>query len=236
MKFTWLFFDADDTLFDYPRAEREALFSAFQELDLPAVPELLPVYQKINQQLWRQFEQGLINPVELREIRFTRVLDHFGMRADIQELSRRYLANLAKGAYLIEGAQEMLSVLKGRFRMGLITNGLPEVQRPRLARSTIADYFSFMAISEEIGAAKPDPRYFQAALRLAGNPDPGTVLVIGDNPGSDIRGGAQSNLATLWYNPGGLEADPRWPATFQVRTLSQIPPLLMLYSSLSERQ
>lgn len=226
MAYQWLFFDADDTLFDFPRAEEQALVSTFSEAGLPYNAGVLPIYHQINQQLWHEFEQGLVSSIDLRHIRFERLFSNLNLRAEVDKFSRRYLVHLANGSLLLDGAEAMLQQLAGHFQMGLITNGLPEVQRPRLARSTIAGYFSFVAISEEIGAAKPDPRFFLAALSLANNPNPRSVLVIGDSLNSDIRGGMQSGLDTLWYNPRRQPGDPRWPATYEVDRLSRIPALL----------
>jgi 2-haloacid dehalogenase len=227
MNYTWLFLDADDTLFDYSKAENGALEGTFRDFQLPCPPEVLAAYQKYNQQVWHELEQGQISALELRVARFTRLFAHLGLQIDAEAFSRGYLVHLAEGYYLIEGAAELVRNLAARYRLGLITNGLPEVQRPRLSGAGLAPYFSFVTISEEIGLAKPDPRFFEAALAQAGRPDPRSVLVIGDSLSSDIRGGVQSGLDTLWYNPAGKPADPRWPATYQAANLSTIARLLL---------
>ena len=227
MNYPWLFFDADDTLFDYPRAEANALALTFGDVGLAYTPEIMAAYQEFNQQVWREFEQGRISAASLRLVRFERLFAHLGLSLDVLDLSERYLVHLAQGAFLLPGAANLLAKLAPRRRMGLITNGLPEVQRPRLDGSGVGGYFSFVAISEEIGVAKPDPRFFEIAMALAGNPDPRGVLVIGDSLASDIRGGVQAGLDTLWYNPDGKPADPRWPPTYEVRTLEEITSLLV---------
>jgi 2-haloacid dehalogenase len=226
MNYPWLFFDADDTLFDYPRAESNALALTFGDLGLAYSPEVMLAYQDFNQQVWREFELGQISAARLRLVRFERLFAHLGLQADADEISLRYLAHLAHSSFLIPGAADLLAKLAGRSRIGLVTNGLPEVQRSRLRESGIADYFSFVAISEELGVAKPDPRFFAIAMEMAGKPDPRVVLVIGDSLNSDIRGGVQAGLDTLWYNPAGKPADPRWLPTYEVSTLEEIPRLL----------
>ena len=220
--YAWLFFDADDTLFDYSRAEASALTAAADEFGLSNVPDLMPTYQAINAQIWIEFEQGRINALELRAERFARLFASLGIRAEVEDFSARYLVHLSQGFFLFDGAPELLANLSQRFQMGLITNGLPEVQRPRLAGSGIAGYFKFVAISEEIGIAKPDPAFFSAALAMAGNPEKQRVLVIGDSLNSDIRGGIQSGLDTLWFNPKGKQPDARWKVTYEARSLADI--------------
>ena len=222
MAYSWLFFDADDTLFDYPRAEGYALQTTFAALGLPTSPAMLADYQRFNLETWHELESGQISALELRTARFARLFAHQGLQVDVDACSRLYLENLARSAFLIAGATELLAALTPHYCMGLITNGLPEVQRPRLAGSGLASYFQFVTISEEIGVAKPDPRFFATAMAQAGSPNPRSVLVIGDSLSSDIRGGVQAGLDTLWYNPGGKPVDPRWPPTYQDDRLERI--------------
>lgn len=226
MPYTWLFFDADDTLFDYGKAEGYALSAALAQTGLPASGDVLPAYQEINQSVWKEFEQGTISAVDLRLVRFARLFERLDLVANAETFSQRYLAALSQAGFLIDGVEPLLTRLAKNYHLGLVTNGLPEVQRPRLLSSGIANFFEFTAISEEIGTAKPDPRFFQAALTLAGHPEPAGVLVIGDSLSSDIRGGCLAGLDTLWYNPARKPADPRWPATYEVQTLAEISNLL----------
>jgi 2-haloacid dehalogenase len=225
--YTWLFFDIDDTLFDYDAAESAALRGVFAEHSLPFTPRALAAYREINRTLWQDFEAGQVRSEELRWMRFDRLFQQLGLRASVEEVNPRYLTLLSENSRLFAGVEDLLARLAPRFHMGLITNGLSEVQRPRLARSPIRHFFEFLAISTEIGAAKPDPAFFAAALRLAGNPSPRSVLVIGDSLTSDIRGGIQSGLDTLWYNPHNLPPDPRWPATYNSSSLDGIASLLL---------
>jgi 2-haloacid dehalogenase len=227
MPYQWLFIDADDTLFDYSQAETHALERSFSDFHLPYSDDALLAYQKYNLQSWHELEQGLINAEKLRVIRFERLFNHLEIQSDPESFSRRYLVHLAEGFFLIDGVVDLIPKLAARYRLGLITNGLPEVQRPRLVGAGLAPFFQFVTISEEIGLAKPDPRFFATALAQAGGPDPRSVLVIGDSLSSDIRGGFQSGLDTLWYNPSAKPADPRWPATYEAADLYTIERLLL---------
>ena len=226
MTYSWLFFDADDTLFDYSRAEASALSAAADEFGLSNVPDLMPTYKAINAEIWIEFEQGRIDALELRAKRFARLFASLGIQVEVDTFSQRYLVHLSQGYFLFDGTPELLANLGQRYQMGLITNGFPEVQRPRLAGSGIAGHFKFVAISEEIGIAKPDPAFFSAALAMAGNPDKRQVLVIGDSLSSDIRGGIQAGLDTLWFNPKGKQPDARWKGTYEARSLGDIQDIL----------
>lgn len=224
--YRWLFFDADDTLFDYDLAEATALRRTFADSTLPFDEAYAPLYQRINSAIWRRFEAGLITSAALRVQRWTDLFAEAGIQADPAAFSERYLGNLSQCADLTPDALAVVQALAPRYQMAIITNGLKQVQRPRLARSAVAPYFPVLAISEEIGAAKPDPRFFDAAFALAGQPARSEVLVIGDSLTSDIRGGLNYGLDTCWFNRKHLPADPACPSRYQVAELKDLLNLL----------
>lgn len=226
--YQWLFFDADGTLFDYDRAEAKALQGTFQNFNLPFAPEYAGTYQEINHQVWLDFENGQITSTALRVERFKRLFAAFQMdtRVDPERFSTRYLQNLAMASDLVDGAEKTIRGLQGKYRLALITNGLKDVQRPRLALSAIAGCFTEIAISEELGAAKPARRYFDLVFERIGRPPRETVLVIGDSLSSDIQGGINYSLDTCWFNPQGQPANPKIPATYEIRWLEEL--LLLL--------
>jgi 2-haloacid dehalogenase len=226
MDYHWLLFDADGTLFDYDLAETRALQGAFAELALAFGPLHSEAYRRINRQIWADFELGRINSGALRVRRFELLFEALGIAEDAQRFSDRYLVHLAKAGDLIDGAEDVLRRLRGRWRLALITNGLKDVQRPRLEASPIAGLFEVVAISEELGVAKPDPRFFEAVFARIGNPPKAEALVVGDSLTSDIQGGNHYGLDTCWFNPAGMPPDPRYPARYEIRALPELLDLL----------
>lgn len=220
MKYTWLLFDADDTLFDFPRAEANALRWTLESLGLPASPDYFEIYARCNLAVWKEFERGLLTSLELRAKRFRLFFDEVGITADPETVSPLYLRNLALGTDLLPHAEEVIRFLRPRFHLGLVTNGLADVQRPRLARSALADCFEAVFISEEIGAAKPARAYFDAVFKAIGNPPKSEVLILGDSLTSDMRGGIDYGIDTCWYNPDGKTTD--LPVTFQIASLNEL--------------
>jgi YjjG family noncanonical pyrimidine nucleotidase len=225
--YQWLFFDADGTLFDYDAAEASALEGAFRDFDLPFDGQASETYRVINHQIWEDFEKGLVTPEGLRVLRFERLFSALNIQSAAGLFSERYLMHLARSTHLIAGAEELLQSLRGKYCMAIITNGLKDVQRSRLARSTIHSYFREVMISEEMGVAKPDPRFFEMALQRCGSPLRDHVLVIGDSLTSDIQGGNGSGMDTCWFNPSGRAADPRFPAVYTIQSLGELYPLLL---------
>ena len=224
MSYSWLLFDADDTLFDYPLAEGKALRSTFEHFGQIYRTEYLRIYQVFNRQVWGEFERGETTSKELRLKRFRLLFDEIGVTLDPQDFSQRYLEALAQASDLFPGAAELLQALTGRYHLALVTNGLKEVQRPRLERSAIRPFIEKTFISEEIGIAKPAAGFFEAVLREIGNPPKNQVLIIGDSLTSDMQGGINYGIDTCWFNPGGKSSE--LPVTYTIKTLGQLLDIL----------
>ena len=89
--------------------------------------------------------------------------------------------------------------------MSIVTNGLKEVQRPRAIRLKLQQYFASMIVSDEIGIAKPDIRYFEYAYGTLKNPPPKSeILMVGDSLHSDIQGGINFGITTCWVSHGRI--------------------------------
>jgi YjjG family noncanonical pyrimidine nucleotidase len=225
-RYSTLLFDADGTLFDYERAEADALQQTFIQYGAPWRPEFLAIYRRINAEIWALLEQGRITPQKLSGERFRQLLQtlHFDLPAEA--FSTDYLANIANCAVLIEGAQAVVEALAPVCRMAILTNGLKAVQHARLARSAIAPHIAELIISEEVGAAKPDPAIFVAAFERLGNPPKQEVLMIGDSLSSDIRGAANFGLDSCWYNPNAASRPADLPITYEIQHLNELLPLI----------
>ncbi len=224
MSYTWLLFDADDTLFDYPRAEGAALRTTFEYFGQVYRSEILRLYQIFNRQVWSEFERGQIAPQELRLKRFRLLFDEIHLSLDPHDFSQRYLVNLANASDLLPGAAEVLEILSKKYHIALVTNGLKDVQRPRLERSAIRSNIEKIFISEEMGVAKPDSGFFDIVFREIGSPPKRMVLIIGDSPTSDMLGGITYGIDTCWFNPFGKPSE--LPVTHEIIALRQLLDIL----------
>lgn len=220
MKYLWLLFDADETLFNFGLAEENALKWTLEHFAIPFSREYIPLYATFNQQVWKEFERGEVSSQELRVKRFKLFFEELGISGDMPAISRLYLENLALGTDLIEGAEEVIARLKQNHRLAIVTNGIKEVQRSRLQRSVLRNSFEHLFISEEIGAAKPSKTYFDQVFTALGQPAHETVLIIGDSLSSDMKGGLDYGIDTCWFNPNG--AITQLPVTYQISTLPQL--------------
>ena len=222
-KYAGFLFDADNTLFDYDRAEAEALTETLTEA-LPDVPleKALAAYHEINAGYWRRFEQGTVSLEALKTGRFRSLLDFLGCAGDAAQISTKYLERLSTRAYFLPHAKEVLEELSRSHPLGLVTNGIGLVQRGRLEKSGISSLFSAVLISEELGMAKPDPRFFRAAIKAVSLPA-SSLLCVGDNPASDIEGARAAGIDACWYAPRGQAwAGPGDPPSVVIRDLREV--------------
>jgi putative hydrolase of the HAD superfamily len=226
-KYVFLLFDFDGTLVDYDKTESRSLAEAFRQAGIPYdEKQYLPEYNRINAKMWKDFEQGGISAPDLRVKRFRILFETCGIRGNAELAAGMYISNLSESAFLFDDALPLLEKLRPRYKLGLITNGLKEAQRKRLALSGADKYMDGIAVSDEIGMQKPDPGIFEYALRDAGHTDKKTTLVIGDSLSSDIQGGINFGIDTCWFNPKGKPGVPEIVPTYEIRRLPELLDIL----------
>jgi 5'-nucleotidase len=128
----------------------------------------------------------------------------------------------------LHGASKLLNTLRGKVKLGIITNGFTELQQVRLERTGFRDHFDVLIISEQVGVAKPHPDIFEHALSVMGHPSRDKVLMVGDNPDSDILGGLNAGLHTCWVNADNKPEPADIKPHYQVSSLTELESLLML--------
>lgn len=219
--------DADDTLFDYSKGEQYALEKSLEEFGInDSFEQIRRNYTEINLAIWKEFEKGTISADDLKVARFDRLFERIGAEVNAAKFSDSYLTNLSEATFLINGIEELLKELHGKFKLAIITNGLTKVQRPRFDRSRIGKYFDEYIVSEEIGLQKPDPAIFDYAFKKLDHADKSTSLMIGDNLNSDILGGYRFGIDTCWFNPERKENESSVVPTFTIVSLQELRELL----------
>ncbi|MBP7240331.1 MAG: YjjG family noncanonical pyrimidine nucleotidase [Saprospiraceae bacterium] len=221
-KYRWVLFDADHTLFDFDKASEEALSEVLGEHGFDWHEGMYADYKKINVQCWTEHEQGLINRDTLVYERFRRYFQFRQLDLDPVSTQQQYLQRLGSKPYLMPGADEMMTALQGKVNLGYITNGMREVQRPRLEIIGWDLRFDVIVIAGEIGHSKPHAAYFAHVHSELGTPELSDVLVVGDSLTADIEGAASFGYHTCWYNPNEEICHLRQGPDYTIAHLSQI--------------
>ena len=220
--------DADNTLFDFTRAEDLAVDWLLASLSLP--PEEKVRYLRINRAMWKKGDLGEITQDALVVERFRLFLQETGVNADPAEVNRAYLAKVAECSALLPGAMELCRDLSKVCRLAIVTNGVTAVQKNRLAKSGLAPYIYGLYISQEMGWRKPQRQLFEAVFAQMGlnEGDKPQTVMVGDNLISDIKGGQNFGLDTIWLAPESVEtAGTEVVPTYTVHTLPDVERLVL---------
>ena len=205
-KYTHLFFDLDNTIWDFDSNSYEALYLALDKLHLLEMIAPYDTFYKIysleNDKLWNLYRQGLMPKKVLRVQRFEASFERNGTPLKIGggDVNDAYLLEMVNQTKLIEGAREVLDYLHGRYKIAIITNGFKEVQYDKIHKSMLSKYFSKVFISEEIGTPKPGKKIFEHALKSMNAPKKCT-LMIGDSWEADILGAMNFGIDQIYFNP-----------------------------------
>lgn len=227
MKYQWLLFDFDNTLVDFNGTAKSALWQTFSDFGHYCNEEIEAAYKTINSQVWAAFERNEITAADLRIKRFADLFEQLAEApAEPTVFSVRFLENLVLLSEAFDEVIPMLDQLRQQYRLGIITNGLKEVQRPRLQRLEMTHLFDSITVSDEIGVAKPHGAFFEHAHHTLGREIPKEqLLVIGDSLHSDIHGGNEYGLPTCWISHGKTNETDILP-DFAINQVLQLPEIL----------
>lgn len=229
-KYSTIFFDLDHTLWDYETNARETLYELYQHYHLQqrgidAFAQFHETFREVNAQLWHLYDHGKITSEVIREERFKKILQPFGITDDDlnRKLSEDYLAECPKKGNLIPHAIETLEYLAGRYALTVITNGFEDVQRVKISSSGIGSYFDHIITSQRAGHKKPAPEIFHFALALHEATADNTVM-IGDNVLTDIAGAKNASIDSVLFNPDGVEHEA--DVNHEIQSLKELCTLL----------
>lgn len=142
-----------------------------------------------------------------------------GITADAQLMVDRFFT--ARRRYpRFEEIDPLLAELRARgYLLGIVTNGVPDLQREKLAGCGVAHLFDASIVSGEIDCGKPDPGIFRHICRELGV-ELEEAVMVGDNPERDVAGALASGMRSVWVQRHGRQRDPRYPATLECTDLS----------------
>lgn len=217
-----IFFDIDDTLFDFTKSEQEAFNKVFDKYNLFNSLKLYKKsYQEISKVLWRDLENGKMSLVELGSERFRRLFLEHELEIDAVVFNQDYLGFLGEQTQLVQGAEKVISDLSHK-RLAIITNGYTDVQTSRINNSPLEGTFEHMIISESTGFQKPQTGIFDYAFNKLQITNKSNVLMVGDSLTSDIQGGINYGIDTCWFNPKYKENNTSLKPTYEINKLESL--------------
>ncbi len=203
-RFDIVLVDADETIFDFKKAEAHSFRQMLEQFSVEYTDERLALYSGINLRMWKALERGEVTRERLKTLRFEIFFSEIGVQdIDCVAVNDCYLTNLSNSAFLLDGAKEFVQKLSNYCRIYIATNGLTKAQTGRFAKSEVKDYIDGMFISELIGYSKPDKEYFDYIFNELEITDKSRVIMVGDSLTSDMQGGKNAGITTCLYNPGG---------------------------------
>ena len=206
-----VFFDLDHTLWDFESNSRQTIGELLERYGVAdrygiGFAEFMSVYERINQSMWSAYSQGQISKDRLRSGRFKSTLNHFGVEDEklSEDLSSDYVRESPLKTNLFPYVHEVLSYLKPKYKLGLITNGFVEVQQIKIRQSKLEGYFDKVVISEQVGFKKPDPTIFLHAASLF-QTHVSSCVMVGDNLETDIRGATDAGMDAFHFDVTNIE-------------------------------
>lgn len=217
--------DLDHTLLDSDASESAAFKEALKNAGIDDPQSHFAVYDRINRALWASVERGELSPDDVQRRRFHDLVGKIGVDCDPIALAVDFVEGLARFGELYPGVTSVLDRLAENATLALITNGLSYVQRTRIERLDLERYFSSVAISAEIGSSKPGTIIFDAVFTDLGNPPKASAVIVGDSLSSDMQGGVNYEIDTIWYNPHRRSNERPELVTHEIHDLATLPSL-----------
>lgn len=206
-KYQHIFFDLDNTLWDFDRSSVMAFDKIYEifhliNYNIPSAAHFHHTYFEYNNKLWELYRQEKISKDFLKEERFRLPLKDYGIYDEklAHDLGESYTDFAARMVALVPNTMEILSYLKEKnYNIHLITNGFLEVQSIKMQASGLDKYIDMTFVSEVVGFKKPDHRIFYHAMEKVGGTIEDSVM-IGDDLSVDIIPAKEIGMTHIYFN------------------------------------
>lgn len=195
-----IFFDLDNTLWDFRKSSELALQETFNSFGLIAEFNNYIIFHKIyahhNQRMWAKYYNNAITREELVISRFKATLKERAVNEPelAEDMNRMYMDLCFKHTSLYPNTLETLRYLKQQnYSCHAISNGFGEVQMQKIELCGLGEFLKTVTCSEDVGICKPHKGIFKHALDKAGASKNSSIMV-GDDLNTDIKGARNFGL------------------------------------------
>ena len=223
-----ILWDVDGTLLDFAAAEKAAIQKLFGEFGLGECPDDMAArYSVLNDGYWKRLERGEITKAEVLVGRYRDFFSELGIDPALAEpFNARYQIALGDTVVYRDDSLNLVKSLHGKVKQYVVSNGTVIAQTKKLERSHLGEWMDGIFLSEQLGAEKPSPRFFEQVFAALPDIPKEDMLIVGDSLTSDMQGGLNAGVPTCWYNPKGLPRPEGMAIDFEIQDLHQIFELL----------
>lgn len=226
MLYEHIFFDLDRTLWDFDTNSRETLLELADKYKLGSkgvvsIDDFITDYYHINERMWLEYGNGLIDKNTLRYDRFYQALVKYSItdRSLAENFGNDYISLSPLKTNLFPNAIEVLEYLNKKYKLHIITNGFEEVQHIKIKNCGIQGYFGEIITSERSGFKKPDIGIFQYSIDSV-KTNSTSSLMIGDSLEADIIGARSAGIHQVYFNPS--EQKHQENITYEIQNLKEL--------------
>ena len=161
--------------------------------------------------LWYELEADHESTTSLRERIWIRLLHEHGTEDEdlAHSLSEVYINLRTESLKLFPGVLPLLAELRGKYTLGLLTNGPSDLQHEKIDLLGLGPLFDRIIVSGDMGIHKPDQRVFERLLQEIHVPA-NTAIYVGNSYEMDIIGAHGAGMWSVWVNPNG-DKEPQDP-------------------------
>lgn len=223
-----ILWDIDGTLLSFTKAEHAAIQTCFEIFGLgPCTEEMIERYSVLNLSYWKRLERGEITKPRLLVERFEEFFKNEGVVCgDPAGFNAEYQVRLGDTICFNDEGYELVKTLKGRVQQYAVTNGTKVAQDRKLERSGLGDLFDGVFISDVVGHEKPAVEFFHHVFANIPPCGKNEMLIVGDSLTSDMQGGVNAGIPTVWYNPEAAPNTTGVAVDYEIRDLREVLDIL----------
>lgn len=141
------------------------------------------------------------------------------------ELAETWKRERRERQTLMPNAREVVEKLGATYKLGMLTNGAPDLQASKIEGTGLKDHFQAIAISGAVGVGKPQPGVFEWLLQEMGSSVEDTVMV-GNSLERDIAGARNVGMRSVYIVSADTETNTEHKPDHVIHDLAELPGLL----------